>query len=116
MVKTKRVYDPVSAGDGKRILIDRLWPRGVSRESARLFQWRKDLAPSDELRRSFGHDPRRFPVFRARYRKELMRKADAVATLVMEAESGTVTLVYAAKDPKYCNATVLKELLEECLD
>lgn len=114
-VKTRRVYEPTSASDGRRILVDRLWPRGLRREAAHLYQWRKDLSPSDLLRKWFDHDPDRFPIFRVRYRKELMHKAEAVASLVMEVEKGPVTLVYAARDSEHCNATVLKELVEECL-
>lgn len=114
-VKTKRVYEPGSVSDGKRILVDRLWPRGLRRDTAQLYQWRKDVAPSDVLRKWFGHDPLKFPAFRNRYRKELMQHAEAVASLVLEAEKGTVTLVYAAKDSRHCNAAVLKELIEECL-
>lgn len=109
------MYAPTSACDGKRILVDRLWPRGLRRKMAHLYQWRKDLSPSDGLRKWFGHDPLKFPAFRNRYRKELMQHADAVASLVMEAEKGTVTLVYAARDSKHCNAAVLKELIEECM-
>ncbi|MGI0133152.1 MAG: DUF488 domain-containing protein [Thermoplasmata archaeon] len=113
VILTKRAYEPPSWSDGKRILIDRLWPRGVAREGARIDDWRKDLSPSPELRTWFGHDPERFPRFRERYRKELLRVPDALATLLVEAERGPVTLVYAAKDSAHCNATVLKELLLE---
>ncbi|MHB1866213.1 MAG: DUF488 domain-containing protein [Thermoplasmata archaeon] len=115
MIRIKRAYDPPSPQDGKRVLIDRLWPRGISKDQARLDEWRKELAPSDELRRWFAHDEDRFPEFRAHYRRELLRQRDSLAELVMAAERGRVTLVYAARNPEHCNATVLKELLEENL-
>lgn len=115
MIRTKRVYDPASPGDGHRILIDRLWPRGLTKEKARVDRWRRDLAPSTELRIWFGHDPEKFPRFRERYRTELLRQREALANLAVESETGTVTLVYAAKDTRHCNAIVLKELLEEIL-
>ncbi|MDE1821809.1 MAG: DUF488 family protein [Euryarchaeota archaeon] len=114
-VRAKRVYETPSPGDGKRVLIDRLWPRGLTRERARVDEWRRDLAPSDELRKWFAHDPRKFPRFRARYRMELLRHQEALAMLIIEAEQRPVTLLYAARDPEHCNATVLKELLEENL-
>jgi uncharacterized protein YeaO (DUF488 family) len=115
MIRTKRVYDPASSEDGKRILVDRLWPRGLTREKAHLDDWRKELAPSDELRKWFAHDPERYARFRARYRRELHHHREALADLVLEAENGTVTLVYAARDTTHSNATVLKELLDEML-
>jgi uncharacterized protein YeaO (DUF488 family) len=92
-VRTKRVYDPAEPGDGYRILIDRLWPRGVSRERARLDEWARDLAPSDGLRRWFGHEPNRFPVFRERYREELRAHPDRIDELRVRASHGTVTIV-----------------------
>ncbi|EQD45746.1 protein containing DUF488, partial [mine drainage metagenome] len=98
-----------------RILVDRLWPRGLRKEMARLDDWRRELAPSDELRQWFDHDPARFGRFRARYRMELLRHREALADLVISAERGPVTLMFAAKDREHCNATVLKELVEECL-
>ncbi len=113
MFETKRVYETPSPDDGSRILIDRLWPRGVGRETARIADWRKELAPSEELRNWYSHDPAKFPRFRERYRTELFHHLDALARLVMEGERGRVTLVYAAKDAQRCNAKVLKELLLE---
>ncbi len=115
MIRIKRAYEPPSPEDGRRILIDRLWPRGVRKEEARIDEWRKELAPSDQLRRWFGHEPAKFPEFRERYRKELLRQRDSLAALAIEAERSVVTLVYAAKDSEHCNATVLKELLEESI-
>ncbi len=114
-IQTKRAYEPPSPHDGKRVLIDRLWPRGVLKEKARIDAWMKVLSPSAELRTWFGHDPQKFPRFRERYRTELLRHRDELAALVIDAENGPVTLVYAAKDAEHCNATVLKELLEEVL-
>lgn len=114
MIRTKRVYEPASPEDGRRVLIDRLWPRGVTKANARIDVWRRELAPSDELRRWYGHDPKKFRTFRERYRMELLRRRDQVADLVIEAEQGTLTLVYGARDPRYSNARVLKELVEEC--
>lgn len=115
MIRTKRVYDPPSSEDGRRILIDRLWPRGLKKGSGRLDDWRRELSPSDELRRWFAHDPSRFARFRARYRMELLRHRESLADLVISAEKGPVTLVFAANDREHCNATVLKELVEESL-
>lgn len=114
-VGMKRVYDEPSPEDGQRILIDRLWPRGVSRKSARLDQWRKDLAPSDDLRRWFGHDPGRFRDFRTRYRRELRDRSVALDELVHRAMRGPLTLLFGARDRDHSNAAVLKELLEEKL-
>lgn len=112
-IRTKRAYERPSLTDGKRILIDRLWPRGLTKRAARLDDWRKELAPSEELRKWFGHDPPRFARFRILYRRELLRHPEVLATLVVEVERGPVTLVFAAKDSAHCNATVLQELIEE---
>lgn len=113
MIQTKRVYASPSRSDGKRVLIDRLWPRGLTKGEARIDLWERELAPSSQLRTWFGHDPARFARFRERYRAELMRQRDALVSLVLQSERETVTLVYAAKDSQHSNATVLKELLEE---
>lgn len=115
MIQLKRAYDPPAPGDGRRVLVDRLWPRGLTKTAARLDDWDREIAPSDELRRWFGHDPERFDRFRARYRAELLRRPERLAELVVRAEHETLTLVYAAKDEAHSNATVLKELLEESL-
>jgi uncharacterized protein YeaO (DUF488 family) len=112
-VRVKRVYDPPRKDDGYRVLIDRLWPRGASRERARLDEWAKELAPSDDLRRWFAHDPARFAEFRRRYRAELSAHADHLADLRRRAKSGPVTLLYAARDEEHNNAVVLAELLHE---
>ena len=110
-VRTKRVYDPAEPGDGYRILIDRLWPRGVSRERARLDDWARDLAPSTALRKWFGHDPERFPEFRERYREELRAHTDRIDELRARAARGPVTIVYGARDTEHNDAVVLADLL-----
>jgi uncharacterized protein YeaO (DUF488 family) len=110
-VRLKRAYEPASAADGYRVLIDRIWPRGVSREQARLDGWARELAPSTELRRWFDHDPARFTEFRRRYRRELAAKEETLRELRRRARVGTVTLVYAARDSDHNNAVVLAELL-----
>ncbi len=111
MIRIKRIYDPASPGDGRRILIDRLWPRGLKKEEARFDEWLKDLAPSDELRKWFSHDPAKWSEFQKRYRSELRGKAELLESLRTEARKGTVTLLYSARDEEHNNAVVLKELL-----
>ena len=116
-ISIKRVYDAPAEGDGYRILVDRLWPRGISKERAALAEWNKDVAPSTELRKWFGHDPERFEEFSARYRDELVSSpaAEEFAHACRERlERGqNVTLVYAAKDPACNHAIVLKGWLDE---
>lgn len=108
----KRAYDLAQPSDGKRILIDRIWPRGVSKEKAKIDVWVKDAAPSTELRKWFGHDPAKWEEFRSRYKLELAQ-GDGLETLRQAAHAqGPVTLVYAAKDEEHNNAIVLRELLE----
>jgi uncharacterized protein YeaO (DUF488 family) len=114
-VRLKRVYEPAAASDGYRLLIDRLWPRGVSREQADLDEWDRELAPSTELRQWFGHEPSRFPEFRRRYEEELRPKRSSIAELRRRAREGTVTLVYAARDPEHNDAVVLAEVLRRGL-
>ncbi len=109
----KRVYDPPSPDDGLRILVDRLWPRGLTKDAARVDLWVKDIAPSAALRQWFGHDPARWPEFRKRYRAELAANPQAVATLRGAMKGAKpVTLLYGAKDEERNNAVVLKEELE----
>lgn len=110
-VSCKRIYDSAEPGDGHRVLIDHVWPRGVSREHAALDAWMRDLAPGDELRRWFDHDPQRFAAFRARYRTELLEQPARLDELRDRAQSGPVTIVYAARDREHNNAVVLAELL-----
>ncbi|UFS69513.1 DUF488 domain-containing protein [Geomonas sp. RF6] len=112
MVKIKRVYDAPEEGDGRRVLVDRLWPRGLTKEKGAVDLWAKEIAPSDELRRWFGHDREKWREFKARYRGELEGQGDLVRELRGMARQGTVTLLYAARDEEHNNAVVLKEILE----
>jgi uncharacterized protein YeaO (DUF488 family) len=112
MVKTKRVYDAALPDDGKRILVDRLWPRGMKKERARIEEWLKDIAPSDELRKWFSHDPAKWPEFKKKYNAELKKKSELVERLKTAAKKGTITLLFASKELKYNNATVIKEIIE----
>jgi uncharacterized protein YeaO (DUF488 family) len=111
MIKLKRAYDPPERDDGKRVLVDRLWPRGLKKERARLDLWMKDIAPSDGLRKWFAHYPARWPEFRRRYMEELKAKKDLMEELRELSEKGTLTLVYGAKDTEHNQAQVLKEVL-----
>ena len=112
-VRIARVYDPVSPDDGRRVLVDRLWPRGITKERAALHEWCKDAAPSPELRRWFGHDPARFEEFVQRYRAELAAGVGAAAVEHLRelAASGPLTLLTATKDPAQSTAAVLAALL-----
>jgi uncharacterized protein YeaO (DUF488 family) len=110
-IRLKRIYEPASREDGVRVLVDRLWPRGVSRQKAKIDLWARDLAPSDELRHQFAHDPERFPEFRRRYRAELRKQREALAELAQRAERETLTLLFAARDVERNNAVVLAEML-----
>jgi uncharacterized protein YeaO (DUF488 family) len=111
MIRTKRVYEPPVPEDGVRVLVDRLWPRGVSKENAKIEWWARELAPSDRLRRWFGHAPPRYREFVERYRAEL-DGSDAIARLKALADRKTVTLVYAARDERHNNARALVEILD----
>jgi len=115
MIRTKRAYDPPHDDDGARFLVDRLWPRGVSREALRIQDWLKDAAPSNELRKWYGHDASRWDEFSRRYRAELQERPEALAPLLDAARVGDVTLVYAKKDTERNNAVVLAEVLRERL-
>jgi uncharacterized protein YeaO (DUF488 family) len=112
MIALKRVYEPVEEGDGTRFLVERLWPRGVRKEALVLDAWLKDVAPSTELRRWFGHDPARWQEFRERYAAELEARPDAWAPIVQADRSGTVTLLYSSHDTEHNNAVALKAYLE----
>jgi uncharacterized protein YeaO (DUF488 family) len=112
-VRLKRAYDEPADDDGYRILIDRLWPRGRSKESLRLDEWARELAPSDELRRWFGHEPAKFVEFRRRYLEELQGESERVEELRRRARAGTVTIVFGARDVEHANGPVLAELLRE---
>ncbi|AAR36832.1 DUF488 domain-containing protein [Geobacter sulfurreducens] len=113
MVRVKRIYDEPATEDGTRVLVDRLWPRGIAKDKARIDEWLKEIAPSDELRQWFGHDPARWDEFRERYRRELDAKAELLDGLRKLAAGGTVTLLFAAKDEQHNNAVVLKDILVE---
>jgi uncharacterized protein YeaO (DUF488 family) len=110
-VRLKRAYEEPEATDGYRVLIDRLWPRGVSKEDAHLDEWARELAPSADLRKWFGHDPERFDEFRRRYAGELAAQEVKLAELRGRAREGTLTLVYGARDTEHNDAVVLAELL-----
>lgn len=110
-VRLKRAYDPVAATDGYRVLIDRIWPRGVRRGEAHLDEWARELAPSTGLRRWFGHDPVRFEEFQRRYTEELASQAEKLRELRRRAREGTLTLVFAARDTEHNDAVVLAEIL-----
>jgi uncharacterized protein YeaO (DUF488 family) len=110
-VRLKRAYEPPAADDGPRILVDRLWPRGVSKSAAKLDDWIKEIAPSAELRTWFGHDPGRWGEFRRRYRAELKQNASLLRELRRKAREGPITLVYSAKDEVHNDAVVLKNVI-----
>jgi uncharacterized protein YeaO (DUF488 family) len=112
MIKLKRVYESPSPRDGLRVLVDRLWPRGLTKERAAVDLWLKDVAPSPELRKWFGHDPARWEQFEERYRQDLRAKKDAVGLLKQKAKERTVTLVYAARDEDHNGALALKRFLQ----
>ena len=114
MITLKRVYETPAASDGTRILVDRLWPRGLTKEKAQVDLWLKDLGPSTELRKWFGHDPDRWEAFRKRYRAELDANPEAVAELQgLLNEHPNATLLFMAHDEKHCNAVALAEYLRE---
>lgn len=110
MIKIKRAYEAAAASDGKRVLVDRIWPRGVTKEEADIDWWAKDVAPSTELRKWFGHDPEKWPEFRKRYRQEL-KGNEELKKIGEMAKDGDLTLVYSAKDEEHNQARVLLELL-----
>lgn len=115
-LKMKRIYEAPEKADGFRILVDRLWPRGVKKESSRLDAWLKDSAPSPDLRKWFAHDPEKFAVFKERYEEELVMNpptAVAAAEILKQLEATDVTLVYAARDPEINHVVVLRDFLEK---
>lgn len=115
MIRLKRIYDQSSKRDGLRILVERLWPRGVGKEKAAVDLWLKELAPSTELRKWFNHEPEKWSEFRKRYWSELEQKGDLLVLLKHRASEETVTFVYAAHDEEHNSAVALKEFLEERL-
>jgi uncharacterized protein YeaO (DUF488 family) len=112
MLRLKRAYEPPSPADGERVLVERLWPRGLTKAAAAIDVWLKDIAPSPALRKWFAHDPAKWESFRRRYWKELQGQKEAIDLLRRKARQGTVTLVYAAKDEEHNSALVLKAFLE----
>lgn len=114
MFRVKRIYERAESTDGYRVLVDRLWPRGVSKEKAKVDLWLKEIAPSSALRKWFGHDPERWAGFQKRYREELKKKSAAVAQVKqLHKERGTVTLVYSAHDAEHNQAVALEKYLKE---
>jgi uncharacterized protein YeaO (DUF488 family) len=107
MLQLKRAYEPVARADGRRILVDRLWPRGLSKDRLAIDEWLKELAPSAELRRWFAHDPEKWPEFKRQYQRELRAHADLVRSLASLARRGRVTLVFGARDEVHNDAVVL---------
>lgn len=114
MIRIKRIYEQVAEEDGFRILVDRLWPRGLSKEKAKVDLWMKEVAPSGELRKWFSHDPAKWAEFKKKYGKELVAKQPLLKEIRrMEKEKGTVTLLYSARDVEHNNAVALKAVLEK---
>jgi uncharacterized protein YeaO (DUF488 family) len=113
MIKVKRIYEKAEDTDGFRVLVDRLWPRGVKKEEAKFDEWLKDIAPSDELRKWFGHDPDKWDEFKRLYREELASKEELVNKLIEDAKGKDITLLYASRETRYNNVMVLKDVLEE---
>ncbi|MGI6544898.1 MAG: DUF488 domain-containing protein [Fastidiosipilaceae bacterium] len=114
-IQIKRIYNPFEQSDGVRLLVDRLWPRGISKEKARLDGWVKELAPSSDLRTWFGHEAEKFDEFSVRYQEELDTSAEAqeeVQEVLRQSEDNTVTLLYGAKDPQINHAVILKSYIE----
>jgi uncharacterized protein YeaO (DUF488 family) len=111
MIKLSRIYDSPK-GEGFRVLVDRLWPRGINKENAGVDLWLKEIAPSNELRKWFGHDPQRWTEFKMKYFHELEEKKELVDQIIEKAKAGDVVLLYGSKDIKYNNAVVLKEYLK----
>ncbi len=112
-IQIKRVYEPAAKADGFRVLVDRLWPRGVSKAEAHIDLWANDVAPSTELRKWFSHEPERFEEFTARYEDELRAHETAVEQVVSAAKGTRLTLIYAARDPKVNHAAVLMRYLQQ---
>ena len=112
MIRIKRVYEQPSRGDGKRILIDRLWPRGIKKEDAHIDEWLKEIAPSNELRKWFDHDPNKWGEFKKRFFAELQGRQGVMDGIVSSARRGTVTLLFASKEERFNNAVALKEYID----
>ena len=114
-IDLKRAYDAPARSDGRRILVDRVWPRGIAKDDLQIDAWLKDLAPSTGLRKWFGHDPAKWAEFKKRYARELEQRSEALEELVEKARAGHVTLVFGAKDTEHNNAVALREILERRL-
>jgi len=115
MIQTKRVYEPPEKSDGTRFLVDRLWPRGMKKESLKMSDWPKEIAPSESLRRWFNHDPAKWKEFQKRYRSELADKRETWKPLLDAAKNGDVTLLFSAHDLEHNNAVVLRSFLDQRL-
>ncbi len=113
MLLIKRIYDPPSRSDGKRVLVDRLWPRGIKKSGAKIDEWDKDISPSNTLRKWFAHDPARWPAFRKKCSEEFKDRKDIVDRLRREANKGRVTLLFSAKDAELNNTVAFKEMIEQ---
>ena len=113
MIRIKRTYEPRARGDGRRILVERLWPRGMKKEALQMYAWMKEVAPSTQLRKWFGHRPERWQEFRRRYKKELRTNPDAWSSILDVSKRGTLTLLYSAHDLEHNGAVVLREYLME---
>jgi uncharacterized protein YeaO (DUF488 family) len=111
-IQCKRVYENAAPSDGHRVLVDRVWPRGIKKEDLQADEWRKELAPSSDLRKWFNHDPERWAAFYQKFHAELDHQGDAVKSVLRGAAGGTLTLLYAAKDEAHNNAVALKTYLE----
>lgn len=113
MIKLKRAYEEAAKSDGERILVERLWPRGLTKERAKIDLWLKEVSPSPELRKWFGHDPAKWAEFQRRYRAELKENREPVQLLKEKSKKGTVTFVYAAKDEEHNSAAILRDYVEK---
>ncbi len=112
MIKVKRIYDPPAPEDGFRILVDRLWPRGLSKDKAKVDVWLKEISPSHELRQWYAHDPKKWPEFKKKYCEEIRGEKEALDLITKKVREGTVTFLYSSKEEKLNNAVALKEFLE----
>jgi uncharacterized protein YeaO (DUF488 family) len=112
MIRIKRIYEPPAAEDGLRILVDRLWPRGLTKDKAKVDLWAKEIAPSHELRQWYGHDPVKWEAFKKKYCKEIENKEEAIDFIAQRAKKGTVTFLFSSQEQKLNNAAALKELFQ----
>ena len=112
-IQVERIYDNPKGDKSFRILVDRLWPRGLSKDEVKIDLWQKDIAPSDSLRKWFGHDEKKWNQFKSKYFKELVKKEEAVTTIIKKAKEDSITLLYGAKEERFNNAVALKEYFEK---